>query len=239
MFVFCRCHGLGCTEGGRVHASKWNSSCVLNSPRQRSPGPGPRKGVGMPTVGSCHVSSGKQRIISCRSASPPRCAGGHGRGKLTESDRRLKDGKKPTEGSYRVSTGEHRIINSRSPPCTAACSASGGKHNKAADPPSAKRARKSFQLDARRVPEAPAPHDARRAPRRIGFALLPSKHNLFPRALMEDAIAGLHEDDDIRDVVASSPVRPRAARWKESSLTWKQCRQFVSDCSHSKDAQRD
>ena len=81
------------------------NSCVFDSPCQRSPGPGPRKGVGMPTVGSCHVSPGKQRIISCRSASPPRCAGGHGRGKLTESDRRLKDGKKPTEGSYRVSPG--------------------------------------------------------------------------------------------------------------------------------------
>jgi len=98
MFVFCRCHGLGCTEGGRVHASKWNSSCVLNSPRQRSPGPGPRKGVG-------HVSPGKQRIVSCRSAFPPRCAGGHARGKLSDSDRRLKDGKMPTEGSYRVSPG--------------------------------------------------------------------------------------------------------------------------------------
>jgi len=56
---------------------------------------------------------------------------------------------------------------------------------------------------------------------------------------MEDAIAALQEDDDIRDVVASSPVRPRAARWKESSLTWKQCRQFVSDCSLSKGVQRD
>jgi len=34
---------------------------------------------------------------------------------------------------------------------------------------------------------------------------------------MEDAIAALQEDDDIRDVVTSSPVRPRAARWSSVS----------------------
>jgi len=34
---------------------------------------------------------------------------------------------------------------------------------------------------------------------------------------MEDAIAALQEDDDIRNVVASSPVRPRVARWNPVS----------------------
>jgi len=31
---------------------------------------------------------------------------------------------------------------------------------------------------------------------------------------MEDVIAALQEDDDIWDVVASNPARPRAARWR-------------------------
>ena len=163
-------------------STKWTSSCVFNSPRQRSPCPGPRKGVGMLTVGSCRVSPGKQRIIRCRSASPPHSAGGHGKRKLSESDRRLKDSKKPTEGSYRVSPGEYLIIRSRSPLCTAANSTTGGRHIQATDPSSAKRAQKSSQLDVHRVSEAPARHDARWSPR---LSPLPSKYNLFPRAFTE------------------------------------------------------
>ena len=101
-----------------------------------------------------------------------------------------------------------------SPPCTAASSASGGRHIKATDPPSAKRARKSFQLDARRMLKAHTLHYATLC--RIGLALLSSKNNLFPRTLMED-ITAWQEDDDIRDVVASSSVRPRAAKWRSVS----------------------
>jgi len=132
----------------------------------------------MPTVRSCRVSPGNQRIIRCRSASPPQSADSpHGKGKLSESDRCLKDGKRPA--SYCVSPGEYCIIRSHSPPCTAASSASGSRHIKATDPPSAKRAWKSFQLDTRRVPDAPALHDATRSPHRISFSPLPSKNN-FP-----------------------------------------------------------
>jgi len=118
-----------------------------------------------------------------------------GKGKLSESEGRSKEKGRPTKGSYRVPSGKYRFIRSCSPPCTAeqivACISkpSAYEHENRS---SSKHAGSAF---------AQRQHDLTGH----SLALLPSKNNLFPRALMKDAIAVLHEDDDIQDWIANSP----------------------------------